>query len=98
MTPAIAAWIAREPSHRRMIGTGPEALLAWHRGEPQVLVVAVGVDALAGCDTAAAVHESMRRARTRQLGAESAGIARDMAAIMARRRLLVEEVDWLLSQ
>jgi hypothetical protein len=98
MTPAIAAWIAHDPANRRMIGAGPEALLAWHRGEPQVLVVAVQVEKVAGCDTAAAVHESMRRARMAQLQEESAVAYRDLIAVQERRHQLRLDAAWLARQ
>jgi hypothetical protein len=98
MTPAIAAWIAREPSHRRLIGTSPDALLAWHRGEPQVMVVAVRVDALAECADADAVQSAMRAARMAQLQEENAVAYRDLIAAQERRHQLRLDAAWLARQ
>jgi hypothetical protein len=98
MTDAILAWIAREPSHRRLLGTGPEALLAWHRGEPQVLVVALRLEKVAGCDDADAVQSALRRARMVQLQDENAVAYRDLIAVQERRHQLRLDAAWLARQ
>ena len=99
MTPAIAAWIARDPASRRIEGPSVARFLIWQTsGAALSTECCVLVMRLADCADADAVHGAMVAAARQGLRAELGEAERELRIAKANLAHIDQRAAWLAGQ